>query len=214
MTYKEFRSCCRAYGYTSDIRALFGAFDTDGQGLLTKDEVIFLDEWETPLPAQEAPEEVLLPHSMETASNDGPGYDLTSYETIGPGPAGYHVPSTVGAGPLTPMLKFSGAFSFTRRPAPRRLPKLGETTNILPSPDKYDVAPGMAKTMRAKPSWGFGSSSRPCLAAVKPTKNPWPGHYSPGVVRQGPQFSCTPRRPNKMHPLHHPAKSEQAVRKP
>jgi hypothetical protein len=54
-----------------------------------------------------------------------------------------------------------------------------------------------------KPSHAFPSQARPSNDhRCKPSKLPGPGEYfQPGRATTGPQWSFTPRRPQKMHPL-------------
>jgi len=73
ITYKEFRSCCRIYGFDGSARSLFYALDTEGNGTLDVDEVAFLDEWEFPAQNEEKPAEAAepeaLPSSAQAAAN-------------------------------------------------------------------------------------------------------------------------------------------------
>jgi len=46
LSFQEFRSNCRVYGYELSTKILFSALDVDGEGLLSLKEVDFLDEWD------------------------------------------------------------------------------------------------------------------------------------------------------------------------
>lgn len=46
VTSREFRRACRLYGFEGGAMTIFRALDVEGVGALSRDEVIFLDEWE------------------------------------------------------------------------------------------------------------------------------------------------------------------------
>eukprot|EP00930_Biecheleria_cincta_P055976 TRINITY_DN4220_c0_g1_i1.p1 TRINITY_DN4220_c0_g1~~TRINITY_DN4220_c0_g1_i1.p1 ORF type:complete len:730 (+),score=176.12 TRINITY_DN4220_c0_g1_i1:68-2257(+) len=46
-TPREWRKALSSYGFQGDSKSLFTAFDTDGEGLVSLDEIAFLDEWES-----------------------------------------------------------------------------------------------------------------------------------------------------------------------
>lgn len=55
---REFRKAMTSYGYQGDVKRLFEALDVDGQGVLTLNEVMFLQDWETePISEEELKEE-------------------------------------------------------------------------------------------------------------------------------------------------------------
>jgi hypothetical protein len=45
LSLREWRRCCRIYGYDGCARLIFRALDTDGSGTLSLNEIIFLDGW-------------------------------------------------------------------------------------------------------------------------------------------------------------------------
>jgi len=213
ITFREFRRACRAYGFDcgdgqASIRAVFNAFDVEGNGSLSMEEVMFLDDWEFAVDSNSDSNEAehhepvfggaRLAHVF---AEDG----VARYETEGPGPAACGFASTLGAGPRTPMLRFSGAFSFRRRTDSQRLPGLVNDSAHTPSPADWKGLSFAETTARSKPSWGFGSASR--MKADAET-GPGPGTYGlvagslDGIhVHRGRAATCTPRRPMRMHPL-------------
>merc|ERR1719401_1988317 len=122
----------------------------------------------------------------------------------GPGPGQYPLASTLGSGPGTPLLRFSGAYSFPRRT--KRLPELEpKASNAVPSPQDYKEQTGWALTAPSKPSWAFGTERR-AASDVTATDSygrgvPGPGQYTPASPRREISAICTPRRPLRVHPL-------------
>jgi len=207
VSYREFRRACRAYGLDRDVHTLFYALDTERNGVLSLEEVIFLDEWEFNQDSGNCESEV---SSIGALPQVGfvPSCELATYSTEGPGPAFYAVPTTIGAGPTAPMLRFSGAFSFRRRTHGYRLSHLERPDSSGPAPTSYDGHPGHALIAPAKPVWSFGSEPRKVVearASGSGKPSPGPGHYDrhfvEGRISTGPAFTCSPRRPLRVHPL-------------
>jgi len=201
VTYTEFRRSCRIYGFDGNVKTLFYALDSEKNGTLSVEEVVFLDEWEfhDGQDLNEAPS--AMHTSMDSLSSLRPSTDTVDYSTDGPGPAKYALPTTIGAGPVTPMVHFSGAYSFRARTQGTVLPWLHQEGPQAPSPTTYDDRMGLTATLPSKPSWAFGTERRRVVEAVLPeSKQPGPGHYSPGRQRNA-TVTCTPRRPLRVHPL-------------
>lgn len=202
VSYKEFRRSCRIYGYEGNISGLFKALDVGDAQELTLKEVEFLDDWEFH-DDKEGDDDSPGSFSVEEATMQSkvPPETVIDYCTDGPGPGAYTLPSTFGAGPLTPNVNFGGAFSFRKRPATSYLPGISRDAAGLPAPTAYDNVMGFGTVTPRKPQWGFGSEPR---AANEPVAlhngKPGPGNYSPAIKR-GHAVTCTPRRPLRMHPL-------------
>eukprot|EP00930_Biecheleria_cincta_P103567 TRINITY_DN9557_c0_g1_i2.p1 TRINITY_DN9557_c0_g1~~TRINITY_DN9557_c0_g1_i2.p1 ORF type:complete len:528 (+),score=120.35 TRINITY_DN9557_c0_g1_i2:145-1728(+) len=67
LNYLEFRSSCRVYGYTGNVKKLFTALDTGGEGTLSLREVAFLDEWEAEQDEEEGRPSRSLPQDTGVA---------------------------------------------------------------------------------------------------------------------------------------------------
>jgi len=209
VTYREFRRACRVYGFDGNVHLLFHALDVERSGTLSLDEVVFLDEWEfNEDPAQEGAAQeraIVNPHSAaQQLQNQLHIVDLTDFNTEGPGPAAYMMPSTVGAGPTAPMVHFSGAFSFRKRPESNRLPGLQRDSALLPAPTTYNDKLYWDMVSKGKPAWGFGSEARLAYKqnATPESKSPGPGQYVLPSRQKGPAATFASRRPLKVHPLY------------
>lgn len=203
VTFKDFRRSCFYYGYDGNLKELFHALDVDHSGKVSVGEMRFLDEWNFhEQDIEDCSQSLTLPGVTSTSVSS----DTFEYTTIGPGPAHYTVPSTVGAGPSVPMVKFSGAYSFRKRLSSRpALSEAGLGVVELPSPTTYDDKAGISATRSTKPSWGFGTARRMVSEPKSPaSRTPGPGDYSPSRLRstsiQGVAF--TPRRAIRIHPLY------------
>eukprot|EP00930_Biecheleria_cincta_P086122 TRINITY_DN7548_c0_g2_i1.p1 TRINITY_DN7548_c0_g2~~TRINITY_DN7548_c0_g2_i1.p1 ORF type:complete len:749 (+),score=159.04 TRINITY_DN7548_c0_g2_i1:170-2416(+) len=200
VTYREWRRALRIYGFTGNASTLFYALDVEKNGSLSVDEVDFLDDWIFPEASDDALDDepsvkVRPTHSQSTTQ-------LTQYVTDAPGPGTYNnVSSTVGAGPLSPMLKFSGAFSFRGRIQGPGLPGVQHDSAYTPAPVDYDDLHSLAAICPSKPSWGFGTEIRKVAETSQPDETPGPGQYSPVISRTATAVTCTPRRALKVHPL-------------
>jgi len=200
VTYREFRRTCRAYGYElEDPKVIFKALDTENNGTLGLDEVVFLDDWHF----QDRTHEDLDEEVAQTAPKDARGLYAegmcTRYETDGPGP-NIAFPPTLGSGPAVPMLRFSGAFSFRKRP--ERLPNINKDAEWIPSPQHYDAAKLSFSelTARSKPAFSWGSS--PQRGPESSRTGPGPGAYGLQMLAdRGVAAICSPRRPLRVHPL-------------
>lgn len=201
VTYREFRRSCRIYGFEGNVHTLFHALDAERNGTLSIEEVTFLDDWEFQ-DGQAQDQTQLGPQTtQDLPPSQRAVVDTIGYETNGPGPAKYAPPTTIGAGPVTPMVHFSGAYSFRKRPQGQRLPGLPRGAHEQPSPTSYDDRLGICATTPSKPSWAFGTEPRRVIEPVLPeSKQPGPGQYSP-TRRRGTAVTCTPRRPLKVHPM-------------
>lgn len=203
-TFKEFRRACRSYGFEGNCKHIFDCFDNDRQGKLTLDEIVFLDDWDV---AQddfpEMPEaELREPTEVGSESQTKDVVDLTSYKTIGPGPAKYELPEMMGATPSLPMAHHSGAFSFTKKRRPSCPFVNKKQQNFLPSSAAYDVRHAIGCLAPRKPTWLFPMQKRRSNShkhAV--SKTPGPGQYlSHEDIDDGPHWSIVPRRKMKIHP--------------
>eukprot|EP00747_Dinoflagellata_sp_TGD_P095898 gnl/TRDRNA2_/TRDRNA2_166648_c0_seq1.p1 gnl/TRDRNA2_/TRDRNA2_166648_c0~~gnl/TRDRNA2_/TRDRNA2_166648_c0_seq1.p1 ORF type:complete len:801 (-),score=144.13 gnl/TRDRNA2_/TRDRNA2_166648_c0_seq1:54-2456(-) len=214
VSYREFRRACRSYGFERDVHALFHALDHEKNGNLSMDEVAFLDDWEQTVmddnsvgDDKEGPRSsIKSPGSLVKARTGLISVcQTTEYCSEGPGPANYVLPSTIGAGPRTPMLNFSGAYSFRKRTGGEKLHPLKKDSS--PSPASYNDREARAAVTTAKPSWSFGSETRKAIERPVVSTTPGPGHYCGEVNarhqlhRQGPATMMSPRRPLKVHPL-------------
>lgn len=200
VTYREFRRSSRIYGFEGNVHVLFHALDTERNGSLSVDEVVFLDKWEfaddldgQPVGVEESTpvwEDMIIPH---------PVY-LTEYVTAGPGPAAYELPATFASVPATPMVRFGGAYSFRRRQPNGALPGLLKDAPLFPSPASYDDRRGWTVVAPSKPSWAFGTELRRAVMPVQQDTRPGPGQYTP-LTHRGQATVFTPRRPLRVHPL-------------
>jgi len=213
VTFREFRRACRIYGFDGNVHTLFRALDVQGSNTLSMDEVSFLDDWEF-TKGEEAYQEA-APNDVEPQRNSTASTNLqqqacttttTDYQMIGPGPAAYAMPTTVGAGPMMPMVKFSGAYSFRRKNPMARLPGMARDGANFPAPgDYYSDNSIRGLLYQTKPSWGFGSAPRPVVkpSIIVGSSGPGPGDYGASKSLASPPRSaiCTPRRPLRVHPL-------------
>eukprot|EP00929_Paragymnodinium_shiwhaense_P002017 TRINITY_DN102213_c0_g1_i1.p1 TRINITY_DN102213_c0_g1~~TRINITY_DN102213_c0_g1_i1.p1 ORF type:complete len:819 (-),score=226.76 TRINITY_DN102213_c0_g1_i1:187-2562(-) len=231
VSYREFRRSCRMYGFEANVHTLFHALDVEHSGSLSIAEVSFLDDWEfkehKEKPQEEPPcrratmtrrtlalDGVISPRGMQNLiaveQVGSLAYDPTStteYISDGPGPAAYAVPSSFASGPMTPMVRFGGAYSFRKRPQIRRLPGIPRDSAHEPAPNTYDDSQGrLGKNAlwQNKPSWGFGTAKRDVAAVSEKSPLPvGPGRYSMPRSRSQ-SAKCTPRRPLRAHPLFKP----------
>lgn len=205
VSYREFKRACRSYGFNEDVNTLYKALDVEGNGCLTVNQVSFLDYWETPADelrvegSEEAPRE-----ATEGAPARFAPSDVTGYATAAPGPGTYVLPSTVGQGPMSPMIRFTGAYSFRRRPTSHASPR--KDCANLPAPTSYEGFNSLVKVSPKKPSWGFGSERRKANETQMPASMmPGPAEYAPicsQMHRSPPSITCSPRRPLTVHPLY------------
>jgi len=203
VTYREFRRSCRIYGFEGKVHSLFHALDVEKNGALSVDEVAFLDDWEFVDPHSQDESQVLPQGSYSLSQPQTRAPNLPEYYTQGPGPGAYCLPTTVGAGPVAPMTRFSGAYSFRKR-QPAQLPGINRDAGFMPAPTAYDDRIGWCAVSPSKPSWAFGNARRESNEPPALDPDPGPGHYSPARLR-GPAISCTPRRALRVHPLFHNA---------
>jgi len=165
VSFREFRRGCRTYGYHQDVHGLFHALDVETSGHISTNEVAFLDEW-----TAGDPDTPPTPATEPKTGRSGPEDDslvqpplppgLTFYETDGPGPARYNVPTTIGAGPLAPTIHFSGAYTFRRRPPRQLLPGVAKDASNTPSPCTYDDERSRVAAFPSKPVCVFGTEPR------------------------------------------------------
>jgi len=203
VTYREWRRSLRIYGFEGNASTLFYALDVERNGSLAVEEVDFLDDWIFPQEGDAAKDRE-VPTLQELGLVAAPNKQMTThYVTDGPGPGQYHTNTTLGAGPLAPMMHHSGAYSFRRKPQAKSLPGVQPDAEFKPSPVDYDELPALAAISPSRPQWSFGSEARQAVEAVQPEDfepGPGPGHYSP-MTAPGISVACTPRRALKVHPL-------------
>lgn len=200
VTYREWRRALRIYGFTGNASTLFYALDVERNGTLSLDEAKFLDDWTFPEESDGAQGDV--PSMKEIGVMPSHSTQLTTeFGTDAPGPGTYESVSTMGAGPLSPMLKFSGAFSFRGRARGSALPGIQHDAAQKPAPVDYDGHDGLIAISPSKPSWGFGTEIRQVTETLQPETTPGPGQYSPVMNRTARAATCTPRRSLKVHPL-------------
>jgi len=210
VSFREFKRACRAYGFNHDVKTVFQALDVERNGSLSLDEVTFLDDWDfadrDEVEEEEAHQDEVI-SKLTSGNRPAHGSEVTEYITEGPGPAAYTLKSTIGVGPLAPTLKFSGAYTFRRRPQTQQLPGIMRDASDFPGPAQYYDKYSAKHVSISKPTWSFGTAPR--LSNVKSAKNsdfPGPGHYAPNnqgrQARHGPAAFISPRRPLRVHPLH------------
>mmetsp|Transcript_7709 Transcript_7709/g.16945 ORF Transcript_7709/g.16945 Transcript_7709/m.16945 type:complete len:721 (-) Transcript_7709:15-2177(-) len=219
VNYREFRKGCRRYGYAGDTHSLFRALDVDRNGVLGLDQVSFLDNWDVPEPpvpmdpswaAASGGDTLSGGNSIRSTEYGGSttcadSQLLTIYHSVGPGPGTYAPPTTVGAGPLAPTVRFAGAYQFGRR-YPLMLPGIGapRDSSDFPSPGDYDDRQGIDALAPGKPSCIFGTERRRVVEVSEKLPvghSPGPGSYACRSATAAPSYSCSPRRPLKIHPL-------------
>lgn len=201
ISYTEFRKACRQYGFEGQVRSLFVTLDVDENKELYLNDVAFLEAWDFP-ESHPSPGENWAPRGSRmdkagTYHQPEPGFrssHLPEYDTSGPGPAAYEVPTTVGVGPASQVVHFNGSYTIQRRRT-FQLPGLGESGKI-PAPFSYSTA----FVSLNKPSWVFGSARREANEVPVQDGSPGPGTYTLHQ-REGPSAFCTPRRKLKVHPL-------------
>eukprot|EP00440_Ansanella_granifera_P005518 gb/GFBE01005995.1/.p1 GENE.gb/GFBE01005995.1/~~gb/GFBE01005995.1/.p1 ORF type:complete len:755 (+),score=188.70 gb/GFBE01005995.1/:1-2265(+) len=201
VSYREWRRSLRIYGFEGNASSLFYALDVEKNGSLSLDEVVFLDDWSFPAVGGEASKED-LPSPEDLGLMPRQTTDLTTqYVTDGPGPGAYRNASTLGCGPLMPMVHFSGAYSFRKRTQETALLALSRDAAGKPSPGDYDDLRALEHICPNKPCWAFGTEPRRIVEPRDPESMvPGPGQYTP-LQDRGPAAACTPRRPLKVHPL-------------
>eukprot|EP00933_Yihiella_yeosuensis_P055633 TRINITY_DN5447_c0_g1_i4.p1 TRINITY_DN5447_c0_g1~~TRINITY_DN5447_c0_g1_i4.p1 ORF type:complete len:774 (+),score=163.57 TRINITY_DN5447_c0_g1_i4:112-2433(+) len=204
VTLREWRRSCRIYGFEGQAHILFHALDVEKNGSLSVEEVDFLDGWDFPKEDGADEDDV---HSFEGSKGSvREPSGTTEYITDTPGPGTYRTVSTMGAGPLVPTLKFSGAYSLRRKNPKVLLPGVQKDAAQLPSPGSYDDLPCLAYLSPTKPSWQFAKAPRAITegGSAPPAEAyngvPGPGQYAP-TLSPGRSVACTPRRPLKVHPL-------------
>jgi len=206
LDFREFRSGCRNFGFTGNVKLLFNCLDQNGEGVLQYKEIAFLDTWETvtetTLKVDELKDEKIEQQKMEPPIS----YHLLEYRTPPPGPGAYNVGTHFGS--VTPLSRNRGSFSFACR-------RSGGRPRRSVGPANY--SPSLQPTTQRKPAWSFGGSpngppSRPKTpppttqprpqSSRSATKSPGPGAYDVGSTLQGPMFSMLPRRGLIIHPSH------------
>mmetsp|Transcript_99173 Transcript_99173/g.190426 ORF Transcript_99173/g.190426 Transcript_99173/m.190426 type:complete len:767 (+) Transcript_99173:71-2371(+) len=210
VSFREFKRACRAYGFNHDVKTVFQALDVERNGSLSLDEVTFLDDWDfadrDEVEEEEAHQDEVI-SKLTSGNRPAHGSEVTEYITEGPGPAAYTLKSTIGVGPLAPTLKFSGAYTFRRRPQTQQLPGIARDASDFPGPDQYNAKNSAKHVSISKPTWSFGTAPRLSnVNSVKTDDLPGPGHYAPNnqgrQARHGPAAFISPRRPLRVHPLH------------
>jgi len=199
-TYREWRRALRIYGFTGNASTLFYALDVERNGSLSVDEVEFLDDWTFPEASDDV--QAVEPSMKELGLTPSHPMQLTTqYYTDVPGPGAYDSASTIGAGPLSPMLRFPGAYSFRGRTHGFALPGVQHDAAQKPAPVDYDDLESLSAIRPSKPSWGFGTEIRKVTETLQSETTPGPGQYSPAMKRTAAALTCTPRRPLRVHPL-------------
>jgi len=205
VSFREFRRSCRIYGFEGNVHSIFRALDVERGGGLSVDEVKFLDDWNFPNedePEGQAVMGLTLQDSLFSTGKYRTDLNLPEYANQTPGPACYSLSTTIGANPTMPMNRFSGAFTFRRRPVAARLPGISRDSADEPAPGDYDDTKSRAVTWRRKACAGFGSAVRPAVEPLVPCSSSLPGPGSYGTPKMRVQSaSCQPRRPLKVHPL-------------
>mmetsp|Transcript_20383 Transcript_20383/g.36478 ORF Transcript_20383/g.36478 Transcript_20383/m.36478 type:complete len:771 (+) Transcript_20383:146-2458(+) len=203
VTYREWRRSLRIYGFEGNASTLFYALDVERNGSLALEEVDFLDDWSFPQEGEVAKDRE-VPTLQELGLVPEPSTQMTTqYVSDGPGPGHYRTSTTMGAGPLTPMIHYSGAYSFRKKPQAKALPGMQRDSEAMPSPVDYDDLPALSAVSPSRPQWSFGTEARLAVDPVGTNytdPGPGPGHYSP-MISPGHAVSCTPRRALKVHPL-------------
>eukprot|EP00811_Abedinium_folium_P034307 NODE_719_length_2808_cov_12.554644.p1 GENE.NODE_719_length_2808_cov_12.554644~~NODE_719_length_2808_cov_12.554644.p1 ORF type:complete len:771 (-),score=198.34 NODE_719_length_2808_cov_12.554644:339-2651(-) len=238
LSYKEFRSACRSYGFCGDLRAIFDCLDQTGDKVLHYKDLVFLDNWDDDAEEQASASTIGDGDDGQLAHGDQHNATkLLEYGTEVPGPGSYEIGGTFGS-EVPPNLKSGSSYSFTCRPTPTRW-----TTKSL-GPGRYD--PSIMPTIHRKPAWAFGTTptqrqppSRartpggrlegncrlPTPASARSTTpagesfgksrasvTPGPGSYNLRSTFEGPRFSMRPRRGLVLHPSQYAGRRDQGVR--
>lgn len=177
LSMKEFRRACKQYGFGGNCDELFRAFDADGQGRLSSNEVAFLDDWD--VDAGDVPElpTAQLPLFGTPKENSKPNL-IAPYCTAAPGPNAYDIGTTIGS--KSNVSRSGVACSIASR-KPWNLGRLNEDRDIKPAGADYNVNPGMKRVMKRQPSCNFSAQTELRKSNEKksmPSLVPGPGHYS------------------------------------
>lgn len=200
VNFLEFRQVCKEFGYKGNSKRLFDSLDCDGEKLLSLNEVVFLDDWDL---EGDGDEPTLDPKDVQMKmKNPLSNLGTVMYQTPGPPPGTYEIPSF---GDAHPTKRNYGNFSFRSRPW-KKLPSLAYPENE-PSCQEYDTLSGVKFISPRKTNHKFSTVVRQvCDPKGKPSKIPAPGHYDPqqvsGQARKtsGPSWSLSPRRAIVCHP--------------
>lgn len=218
LTFREFRRAVRDFGFGSgessgsDARALFNSLDADGAGLISHNEIAFLDDWEAAIDTDGV--DMNGASTSTTKQQHTIGEELIEYHTENPGPGEYDIPSGFGAGPCIPIAKHAGMFSMRKKPPVanargevtftrfgfKRVSAQGDNRTMGPDPG-YEVP-------RANgPAFGWGRTQTKRMPKYRADSaedkvTPGPGEYDDRPTPHAPMFSITPRRPTSLHPSH------------
>lgn len=145
ITFREFRSVCRSYGYAGDTIALYESFDQHGnKHVLSYDEVAFLEEW-----ILTKPNGVERDEELEVAEPRRPPEIVKTERYPMPGPGAYDISIPFGcSGETGPIAGVTFG---------HRLRKVWSKTRV--GPVAYN--PKYSKVLHAKPAWTFGPPSGP-----------------------------------------------------
>jgi len=153
VSFREFRSVCRRFGFEGDIQRLYENLSMNTkQQTLHLDEVAFLDQWECDDSLHGKSEEMLLAEANDKAEAEECRLQYDTRADM-PGPGTYSVKSGFGAGPVLPIAKHGGSFTFGRRIW---------WESAMPTkvgPGRYEST--WAATPRRKPAWSFGRDPDP-----------------------------------------------------
>lgn len=209
VSFKEFRAACRAFGFRRNIKSLFDALDTDQQGLLSLDEVVFLDDWEVEDEDAEPVQIILEDPKDSTSSKKSKAAQLMEYATMGPGPGSYDLPSSFGSSskPFTFRKRQLLVVNGKREAFVGKLPSIAAKANAAEEPSSvdFDALPGTKYLSPRKPSMSFPSTQRksnePITRHTRPSEVPGPGYYgAPSRPATTHSASFVPRRACTVHP--------------
>eukprot|EP00746_Dinoflagellata_sp_MGD_P000358 gnl/MRDRNA2_/MRDRNA2_100645_c0_seq1.p1 gnl/MRDRNA2_/MRDRNA2_100645_c0~~gnl/MRDRNA2_/MRDRNA2_100645_c0_seq1.p1 ORF type:complete len:699 (+),score=124.53 gnl/MRDRNA2_/MRDRNA2_100645_c0_seq1:102-2198(+) len=207
LSLKEFRRACKLYGFSGDCEQLFRAFDVDGAGRLSSNEVSFLDDWDVCVADVPELPAVQLPNSTGTSQINSKGNLIGQYQTAAPGPDAYDIGSTIGTKSNVGVSRSGGACSIASR-KPWNLGRLNTDRDIKPAGADYDVTPGILRVMQRQPSCNFSAQTELRKSNEKksmPSLVPGPGHYTPfhqDTHQSGaPRWSFAGRNLVVAHPL-------------
>eukprot|EP00440_Ansanella_granifera_P009314 gb/GFBE01010094.1/.p1 GENE.gb/GFBE01010094.1/~~gb/GFBE01010094.1/.p1 ORF type:complete len:812 (+),score=190.40 gb/GFBE01010094.1/:1-2436(+) len=209
LSFTEFKSACKSYGFPGDCKQLFKSLDQQGEGSLAMHEVYFLDNWQIDDPTAWWDQEGTAQKSRRLAGAEGDR--MLEYHTDNPGPGAYSVPTTIGCSDRLPGTRYSGGFSMGgRHPGTDSAFAKAATARRTVGPGKYN--PNLRFSTPRQPAWKIAPSrphsAKPARAAdqgplasprTRPS-TPGPGAYETAAPQKGPKYTMRPRRGLPLHP--------------
>jgi len=155
VSYREFRSSCRQFGFGGDVRKLYSYLSMHAKDeVLHLEEVAFLDKWEERGGHGEmSDEDLILADGQDGEKASRLAFRINEV----PGPGSYTPRSGFGKGPVNPTAKHGGSFSFGCRFHELWSPSL---CSSKVGPGKYDpwTSEERYAPARRKPAWKFNQT--------------------------------------------------------